>query len=290
MHYDELQRKINYAFKDLSLLDAAMTHSSYANEQNTKCGARRVAHNETLEFLGDAVLGFTIAEHLYGASPQENEGGLSRKRAAIVCERSLADCARALGIGCLIKLGKSTGKAKDRDKPSILSDAMEALFAAVYLDGGMEMARRVILSALGSAIMASMTVSRITDYKTCLQERLHNGKITDIEYAVVRETGPDHDKTFTSSVAANGRVLGTGSGSTKKESEQNAARVALAGLAAPDAGRAAPDAAPASTASGRVAQEPPTQATPVAPVALAAPAAEQALPEARAKGAACDCT
>ncbi|MDR1440501.1 MAG: ribonuclease III [Clostridiales bacterium] len=227
MQYGELQEKINYAFRDLSLLDVAMTHSSYANEQNLKCGAKRVMHNETLEFLGDAVLGFTIAEHLYGASPLENEGSLSRKRATVVCERSLADCARALGIGRLIKLGKSTDKAKDRDKPSILSDAMEALFAAVYLDGGIEMAKRVILSTLESAVRASMTVSRITDYKTCLQEQLHNDKITDIEYAVIREIGPDHNKTFTSSVAASGRVLGTGSGSSKKESEQNAARAAL---------------------------------------------------------------
>jgi ribonuclease-3 len=232
MSYCELQGIIGYSFKDLSLLDIAMTHSSFANEQNLRLGASRIEHNETLEFLGDAVLGFTIAEHLYSESPSENEGGLSRKRAAIVCERSLADCARALELGALIKLGKSTDKVKDRDKPSILSDAMEAMFAAVYLDGGFDMARRVILKTMDSVISSSLSDGQITDHKTCLQERLHNDKITAIEYAVIKEMGPDHNKRFVSRVTANGKMLGTGSGSTKKESEQKAAKAALDALGA----------------------------------------------------------
>ena len=225
--YTELQNAIDYQFKNPALLERALTHSSYANEQNAKTGTTSELHNEMMEFLGDSVLGFTIAEYLYTLRPMESEGGLSRKRAAIVCERALATCARNLGLGDIIRLGKSADKVKDRDKPSILSDAMEAVFAAVYLDDGIDTAKKIILTCLADTIDSSVTDSLITDYKTCLQELLHNEKVRNIEYMVTHEDGPDHDKTFTSQVSADGKVLGTGTGSSKKESEQNAAKEAL---------------------------------------------------------------
>jgi len=240
--YNRIQENIGYKFKDISLLEAALTHSSYANEANAKResfprGSRAVTtgrdgepdtsfviHNETLEFLGDAVLGFVIAEYLYKTNPMEGEGALSKKRAAVVCEKSLAECAGDLGIGKLMRLGKSIDTGKGRAKRSILSDALEALFAAVYLDAGLETARRVILSCLEGIIKSYVDKRTVRDYKTYLQELLHHKKAGTVEYVVIKESGPDHNKVFTSMAIVGGMPLGYGTGSTKKESEQNAAK------------------------------------------------------------------
>jgi ribonuclease-3 len=232
-----LQGRVGHAFRDGALLSRALTHASYANERNAaaRAGDAPVLHNETLEFLGDAVLGFVVAEHLLLAAPGEDEGRLSRRRASLVCERSLAGCARGLGVGPLLRLGKSAEKLGDRDNPSILSDAMEAVFAAVYLDGGLEAARAAILRCLAPELGRPPAEGALQDYKTRLQELLQDGKAakaTRAEYVVVREEGPDHSKTFTSRVLAGGEALGEGAGQTKKESDQNAAREALARLGA----------------------------------------------------------
>ena len=222
-----LQEKIGYRFENTQHLERALIHSSYANERNLRTGEQIVVHNEMLEFLGDSVLGFVIAEYLYKNLPNEKEGSLTRKRAAIVCERSLADCAMKLDLGKLLRLGKSVGRINEQNRPSILSDAMEALFAAVYLDGGLEKARGVIVRCMKENIEQSIANPMATDFKTSLQEQLHNDKITGIEYKVIGESGPDHSKIFISQVLADGKVIGTGSGSSKKLSEQQAAKHAL---------------------------------------------------------------
>ena len=222
-----VQKKIGYSFKNIKLLETALTHSSFANENNTKKQGQSLIHNETLEFLGDAVLGFVIAEYLYINIPSAGEGDLSKKRAAIVCEKSLAQCAREIGLGQAMKIGKSIDADKGWDKPSILSDAMEAVFAAVYLDAGLGIAGEVILRCLSEIIKTAIEDNPVIDYKTYLQELLHNRKIIDIEYIVIKESGPDHNKVFTSQVKIKGKASGTGSGSTKKESEQNAAKQAI---------------------------------------------------------------
>ena len=223
----DLQKKIGYQFENEKYLERALIHSSYANEHNMRTSGKRISHNEMMEFLGDSVLGFVITEYLYSNLSNETEGSLTRKRAAIVCERSLALSAKKLELGKMLKLGRSVDRSKDRDKPSILSDAMEAIFAAVYLDGGLHQAKKVILLCMREMIEQSIVNAMATDYKTSLQEQLHNDRITGIEYRVVGESGPDHDKVFVSQVLADSRILGTGSGSSKKESEQQAAKQAL---------------------------------------------------------------
>ncbi|MDR3121740.1 MAG: ribonuclease III [Clostridiales bacterium] len=237
MTYAELEQKIGYTFRDAALLERALTHSSYANEVNLNLrrGRTRVLHNEMLEFLGDSVLGFTIAEHLFLIRPDDNEGGLSRKRAAIVCERALSGCARALNLGAFMRIGRNMSSQKDRNEDSVLSDAAEALFAAVYLDGGAEAAKRVILAGLADAIAEALSKGLALDSKTRLQELLQDdGRPTQIEYAVVSESGPAHKRRFTSKVTVNGRLMGMGDGGTKKESEQNAAKEALKALETPE--------------------------------------------------------
>jgi len=259
--FDALERVIGYAFTEPSLLARALTHSSYANEANQRKPETRrrdkasnpgntgdaysltasdgthssvangpVLHNETLEFLGDAILGFVIAENLYEKIPDENEGRLSQRRAAIICEQSLAACARELGLGGLLRLGNNMTGEQSRRLDSILSDAMEAVFAAVYLDGGFDAARGVIKRVLGNTIAGALAQNKISDHKSRLQEHYFAfDKDVKIIYTVTEESGPAHKRRYTSQVAVNGRVLGTGSGNTKKESEQQAAGMALNG-------------------------------------------------------------
>ena len=226
--YKELQKRIRYTFKNVNLLEDALTHSSYANDNNVRSSAKNnrhnIKHNETMEFLGDAILDFVIAEHLFKLGRFCDEGDLSRRRAAIVCEKALAECALGLGLGDIIRLGRSIITDNGKNNPSILSDAMEALFAAVYLDGGLNAVRKVILWCLDDIIQLTIEEKSVKDYKTFLQEALHNRRITAIEYIVIKESGPDHNKLFTSQVKVEGIALGTGVGSTKKESEQNAAK------------------------------------------------------------------
>lgn len=222
----ELERKLNYVFRDRELLQEAMSHSSYANEH-------RLGHlrsNERLEFLGDAVLGFVTAEYLFRRHPDSPEGDLTRIRAALVCEQSLYEAARRLDLGRYLKLGRGEETGGGRERTSILADAMEAVFAAVYLDGGMEAAAPLIHRCLLDAQRESVVEEKRRDYKTALQELVQRQADQVLTYRMAGEQGPDHDKTFQAEVLLNGEALGSGTGHSKKEAEQAAARAAMGEL------------------------------------------------------------
>jgi len=211
---------IDYTFNSEGLLIRALTHSSHSYENGL--GAYS---NERLEFLGDAVLELIISEELYTRYPDDSEGVLTRLRAGLVCEPSLAGRARLLGLDGMLLLGRGEEACGGRKKDSLLSDALEALIGAVYLDGGMDCAKRFVLGLLGDAIDKREGMQN--DYKTHLQEALQKNGGEPVEYAIVGETGPDHEKIFTSRVSIGGKAYGTGEGRTKKEAEQRAARAAL---------------------------------------------------------------
>ncbi|MBE6753531.1 MAG: ribonuclease III [Ruminococcaceae bacterium] len=217
---EELERRIGYSFRDKELLRTAMTHSSYANE------TRRGECNERLEFLGDSVLSIVVSENIYNNFRNKKEGELTRLRASLVCETTLANFARKLGLGEFLLLGKGEQRSGGSDRPSILSDAFEALIAAIFLDGGMEEAKRFVLSYVLEEI-SRPTDRKPTDYKTILQEIVQQNEGERIEYVLVGESGPDHDKHFTFEVHLNSNVIGKGGGRTKKEAEQRAAQEAL---------------------------------------------------------------
>jgi len=215
-----LEERLGYQFKNRSLLENALTHSSYANEHRDS----GLSSNERLEFLGDSVLGMVVADHLYREHPQMPEGELTRTRAAMVCEGSLVEVARALDLGKYLRLGKGEDAGGGRERPSILADATEAVLAAVYLDGGIAQARRVIRTLiLGNE--EEMSASR--DYKTALQELIQKESGQKLTYRLVGEEGPDHAKRFSVEVELNGKTVGAGEGRTKKAAEQNAAKAAI---------------------------------------------------------------
>ena len=216
---ETLEKKLGYAFRDPALLQAALYHSSYANEHR---GAH-IASNERLEFLGDAVLGFVTAEHLYKKHPDLPEGDLTRIRAALVCEESLHEVAQTLSLGDHLCLGKGEEQGGGRRRPSILADATESVFAAVYLDGGIEAARELIHRVLLDKEREELVEERRRDYKTELQELV-------LRYELTGSTGPDHAKEFAFRVTLNGVTVGEGTGRSKKEAEQSAACAALAHL------------------------------------------------------------
>lgn len=215
-----LEDRLGYQFKNQSLLENAMTHSSYANEHRSA----GVSSNERLEFLGDSILGMVVADHLFREHPQMPEGELTRTRAALVCEGSLFEVARSLDLGRYLRLGKGEDAGGGRERPSILADATEALLAAVYLDGGIAQARRLI-RALILDREQEKAVDR--DYKTALQELVQRTPGSTISYQLVWETGPDHCRIFVMQVSVGGTVVGKGEGHTKKAAEQNAARAAI---------------------------------------------------------------
>ena len=220
----ELEKKLNYTFRNPALLSEALGHSSYANEH-------RSAHlnsNERLEFLGDSVLGFVTAEFLFAAHPDLPEGDLTRIRAALVCEQSLYEVARKLDLGRYLKLGRGEEAGGGRERTSILADATEAVFAAVYLDGGIQAASALIHRVLLSAEREEEVEERRRDYKTALQELVQRQADQVLTYRMVGEHGPDHAKIFSAEVLLNGKGIGSGSGHSKKEAEQAAARSALA--------------------------------------------------------------
>lgn len=222
----ELEKKLNYTFRKSALLQEALNHSSYANEH-------RSAHlhsNERLEFLGDSVLGFVTAEFLFLQHPDLPEGDLTRIRAALVCEQSLYEVARKLDLGSYLKLGRGEEAGGGRERTSILADAMEAVFAAVYLDGGITAASALIHQCLLDAEKEEAVEERRRDYKTALQELVQRQADQVLVYQVVGEQGPDHAKTFEAEVLLNGTPLGTGCGHSKKEAEQAAAKSALEAL------------------------------------------------------------
>ncbi len=218
-----LEEKINYVFKDKSTVLTAITHSSYANEKK----ARKLKYNERIEFLGDSVLSLTVSEHLYNMYPDLPEGELTVTRSKIVCENSLSRCAVDIGLGELLLLGKGEELSGGRRKSSILSDAFEALIGAIYIDGGFETAKAFILKHMDSIIKSSMQGKLFYDYKTQLQEKIQQKGEQQITYKVIEERGPDHNKTFVTQIKINNAVCGQGSGRSKKESEQNAAKDAL---------------------------------------------------------------
>lgn len=219
---DALEAKLGYAFHDRRLLENALMHSSYANENR----ARGYTSNERLEFLGDSVLGMVTATRLYHLYPDMPEGKMSRLRAELVCEQSLHAVALELNLGDYIRLGHGEARNGGRERPSILADAVEAVIAAMYLDGGLEPARRFIFDHILTGL-AEGQMHHVTDYKTDLQERVQRKPGQTLEYTLISESGPDHNKTFTMNVLLNGQEIGQGSGRTKKEAEQAAAKCAL---------------------------------------------------------------
>lgn len=217
----EFQKKIGYTFKDESLLEHALTHSSFANEKHNE-----FLSNERLEFLGDSVLSIVTSEYLYNHFDKMPEGELSKLRAALVCEQSLFDFAKHIDLGDYLILGKGELNSGGSTRPSIVSDAFEAVIAAIYLDGGMEPAKKHILRFIIPAIKQHKTVFH--DYKTALQEIVQKNKEEQVVYVLTGESGPDHDKRFEVEVHLNSNVIGKGIGKSKKQAEQEAAKEALA--------------------------------------------------------------
>lgn len=216
----ELEKKLGYRFRNIGLLEHAMTHSSYANEHR----AAGITSNERLEFLGDSVLGMVVADYLFEKHPDMPEGELTRTRAALVCETSLYEVARTLNLGCYLRLGKGEAGGGGRSRPSILADATEAMLAAVYLDGGIEPARTIIRAYILDK-EEEKSVDR--DYKTALQELVQRHPGQAVTYRLIDETGPDHARVFVMEVSIDEKPVGIGRGRSKKEAEQMSAKAAL---------------------------------------------------------------
>lgn len=211
-----LEETIGYQFHDPQLLATALTHTSYANEAK-----KRLPHNERLEFLGDSVLSVVVADYLFHNEKKLPEGELTRRRASLVCEPALDAFAKRIRLGDHLRLGRGEEMSGGRQRASILSDAFEALIAAIYLDGGLEAAKAFILPFVQSGVPGE------GDYKTRLQEVVQQNPEERLRYVVVAETGPDHNKTFEVEVYLNSNCIGRGSGHSKKMAEQHAARQAL---------------------------------------------------------------
>ncbi len=217
----DLENAIGYRFQNITLLQNALTHSSYANER----WHNSLLSNERLEFLGDSILGMVVAEHLYCSFPDRPEGDLTRIRADMVCEASLAAVADQLHLGEHLLLGHGEERFGGRSRASILADAVESIIAASFLDGGMEAARAFIERFILSNVPREKLHN--VDYKTALQELVQQKKNQVLRYVLTGESGPDHDKQFSVRVELNGREVGTGTGSSKKRAEQDAARQAM---------------------------------------------------------------
>ena len=217
----DLEAAIGYRFKNITLLQNALTHSSYANEY----WHNSLMSNERLEFLGDSILGMVVAEHLYCNFPDRPEGELTRMRADMVCEQALAKIADRLGLGGHLLLGHGEEQGGGRSRASILADAVESVIAAVFIDGGMTPAKQFV----ETFVLCDVPVTKLknADYKTALQELVQQKKNQVITYTLVSESGPDHNKMFVAAVSLNGEKLGEGTGSSKKRAEQEAARIAL---------------------------------------------------------------
>jgi len=218
-----LEDALGYHFRDRALLREALRHSSYANEHH----GEEATSNERLEFLGDSVLGFVTAEFLFREHTDAPEGELTRIRARLVCEGSLHEAARRIGLGRFLSLGRGEESGGGRERPSILADATEAVIAAVYLDGGIEEARALIYRLLLDEANEKLAAEKRRDYKTALQELVQRRPNQTLRYQLTGESGPDHAKTFTVSVLLNEEAVGVGAGRSKKEAEQMAARDAL---------------------------------------------------------------
>ena len=217
----DLEMELGYQFRDITLLQNALTHSSYANEY----WHDSLKSNERLEFLGDSILGMVVAEYLYRTFSDRPEGELTRMRADMVCEKALAAIASRVHLGQFLLLGRGEEQSGGRKRDSILADAVESVIAATFLDGGMDAARKLI----EQFVLCNVPKNQLNniDYKTTLQEQVQKKKDQILSYTLVGESGPDHDKRFVVAVSLNGEEIGRGKGSSKKRAEQDAARVAL---------------------------------------------------------------
>ena len=217
----DLETSIGYRFQNIQLLQNALTHSSYANER----WHNSLLSNERLEFLGDSVLGMLVAEYLYHTFPDRPEGELTRMRADMVCEHTLATVANKIGLGNHLMLGHGEERLGGRSRESILADATESVIAACFLDGGLEAAAQFVKKY----ILVEVPVTKLhnVDYKTALQELVQQKKNQVLSYTLVGQSGPDHDKQFDVEVSLNGCVVGKGSGRSKKRAEQMAAKAAM---------------------------------------------------------------
>ncbi len=215
-----LEEKLGYEFVNPALLENALTHSSYANENKVK----KLQNNERLEFLGDSVLGMVVADYLYRVHPDLPEGDLTRTRAALVCEESLAEVAQRLALGSYLKLGRGEDAGGGRTRPSIVADAVEAVLAAVYLDGGIGSVRKIIRRFI---LDRETEKGASRDFKTALQELVQRESGQVLSYRITGSEGPDHAKTFSAEVDLNGAPVGQGRGHSKKMAEQMAAKAAI---------------------------------------------------------------
>lgn len=220
---EEIQKLIGYEFKNPAYLESAITHSSYANEN--QCD-----NNERLEFLGDSILSLVVSDFLFKKYGHVNEGRLSKIRASLVCEQSLAEIAKKIELGSFIRLGKGEEKTGGRNRASIVSDALEALIAAIYLDSGIRNVTKWLMKLMKADIEAAEQKRNLGDFKTRLQECVQKNGHGSVSYEIVEETGKDHVKLFVMSVIVNGKVAGKGEGLNKKEAEQKAAHQALCKL------------------------------------------------------------
>ena len=217
----DLETAIGYKFHNIQLLQNALTHSSYANER----WHNSLLSNERLEFLGDSVLGMLVAEYLYGTFPDRPEGELTRMRADMVCEHTLATVANKIGLGGHLLLGHGEERLGGRSRESILADATESVIAACFLDGGLEAAAQFVKKYI--LVEVPVSCPNNMDYKTALQELVQQKKNQVLVYTLVGQSGPDHDKLFDVQVSLNGTVVGCGSGRSKKRAEQMAAKAAV---------------------------------------------------------------
>ena len=220
MNFERLEKSIGYTFKDKSLLKKALTHTSYAYERN-------IESNEKLEFLGDSILEFISSKYIYNNYKNLKEGEMTKVRAEVVCENSLHKVAKLHNFSDFILVGRSETNNNGNHKPAILADSIEATIAAMYFDGGLEVAEKFIIDNLKEAIENSTKHVGMKDFKTVLQEKLQENGEVNIKYTVIKESGPDHDKVFTVKVEVDGKELAIGEGKTKKHAEMNAAEKAL---------------------------------------------------------------
>ncbi len=223
MNLEELEKNIGYTFKNKELLKQALRHTSYANERNLES-------NEKLEFLGDSILEFLSSKYIYNTYTKLREGEMTKVRATVVCEKSLYKVAKLHNFSDFLYLGKSEQKTDGSKRPAILADSVEAVIAAIYLDGGLAEAEKFIIENLKNAILDATKHVGDKDYKTVLQEKLQEHGEVKIEYKTIGESGPDHDKTFEADVEVNGKFLAKGKGKSKKEAQMQAAKKALENL------------------------------------------------------------
>ena len=220
MNLEKLEQEIGYKFKNISLLKTALTHTSYAYE-------RKVESNEKLEYLGDSILEFISSEYIYENYSKLKEGEMTKVRASVVCEQSLHEVAKAHNFSDFLQLGKSERLSREEVRPAIMADSVEAVIAAIYLDGGIEPVKKFIIENLKESIKAATKHIGQKDYKTVLQEILQKHGEVHIEYNIIKESGPDHEKNFDAEVLCDEKILATGRGRSKKQAEMDAAKNAL---------------------------------------------------------------